>query len=111
MNLFGKTAIVTGAARGLGRAYAIKMFEMGMNVVAADVDDCSDTVAAMYGAGKSLAATIDVTDFATCAAVADQAVEAFGGVDVLVNNAALYGALHGGRKLGVALPLVPAPGG
>ncbi len=97
MNLFGKTAIVTGAARGLGRAYAVKMFEMGMNVIAADVNDCAETVAAMYGAGKARAATLDVTDFASCEAVAAQAVEAFGGVDVLVNNAALYGALHGGR--------------
>lgn len=97
MNLFGKTAIVTGAARGLGRAYAVKMFEMGMNVVAADVNDCSETVAAMYGGGKALAATLDVTDFASCEAVAAQAVETFGGIDVLVNNAALYGALHGGR--------------
>lgn len=97
MNLFGKTAIVTGAARGLGQRYAQKMFETGMNVVAADLADCTETVDGMYGSGKGVAATVDVTDFTSVTAMVDLAVERFGTVDVLVNNAALYGGLKGGR--------------
>lgn len=97
MNLQGKTAVVTGAARGLGQRYAQKMFEMGMNVVAADREDCSATVEGMYGPGQSLGAAVDVADFQSVTAMVEQAVEKFGTVDVLVNNAALYGGLKGGK--------------
>lgn len=97
MNLIGKTAIVTGAGRGIGRAYAQKMYEMGMNVVATDVIDCQETVDGMYGPGKSMAAKMDVADAAEVKSVVDQAAEKFGEVNVLVNNAALYGGLKGGR--------------
>jgi 3-oxoacyl-[acyl-carrier protein] reductase len=96
-NLFGRTAVVTGAARGLGRTYAIKLMEAGMNVVAADRDDAASTVAAMYGPGKGLAIDVDVADFATVSAMAQRTLDAFGRIDVLVNNAALYGGLKGGR--------------
>lgn len=97
MNLEGKTAIVTGAARGLGRAYVQAMTAEGMNVVAADVADCAETVAGAKGTGKAVAAKLDVTDMASCQAAADLARSEYGGIDVLVNNAALYGTLHGGR--------------
>ncbi len=97
MNLQGKTAIVTGAARGLGRRYAQEMVAAGMNVVAADRADCTETVASMSGSGKGAAATVDVADFKSVQAMVDLAVERFGTVDVLVNNAALYGGLKGGK--------------
>jgi 3-oxoacyl-[acyl-carrier protein] reductase len=96
-NLFGRTAIVTGAARGLGRIYAVKLMEAGMNVVAADRADTAETVSAMYGPGKGLALSADVSEFASVSAMVQRALDAFGRVDVLVNNAALYGALKGGR--------------
>jgi NAD(P)-dependent dehydrogenase (short-subunit alcohol dehydrogenase family) len=104
MNLIGKTAIVTGAAQGIGQQYARRMYEMGMNVVAADVSSCDETVDAMYGPGKAFAAEMDVTDFGQVAEVVAKAVEEYGGVDVLVNNAALYEYIacryppHAGRR-------------
>lgn len=97
MNLTGKTAIVTGAARGLGQAYAQKMVEMGVNVVAADIADCSETVDAAYGPGKIVGTSVDVAGFDSAEAMAALACERFGGIDILVNNAALYGSLTGGR--------------
>ena len=97
MNLTGKTAIVTGAARGLGRAYAQQMVVMGVNVVAADIADCGETVAGAYGPGKIVGTDVDVASFDSAEAMAALACERFGGIDILVNNAALYGSLTGGR--------------
>ena len=97
MNLTGKTAIVTGAARGLGRAYAQQMVVMGVNVVAADIADCAETVADAYGPGKIVGTQVDVANFDSAEAMAALACEKFGGIDILVNNAALYGSLTGGR--------------
>src|SRR5262245_14788299 len=96
-NLVGRTAIVTGAARGLGRTYAQKLTEAGMNVVVADKADVNETLGLMYGPGKAIGVSIDVADFKTVAAMAERALSAFGRIDVLVNNAALYGGLKGGR--------------
>jgi 3-oxoacyl-[acyl-carrier protein] reductase len=97
MNLVGRTAIVTGAARGLGRSYAMKLLEAGMNVVVADKDDLSETLELMYGPGKPLGVSVDVTDYASVTGMVERALALFGHVDVLVNNAALYGGLKGGR--------------
>ncbi len=95
--LDGKVAIVTGAARGIGRAHATALARAGAAVVASDVSDCSETVGAIEATGgRAIAALADVADGAAVQAMATQAVEAFGRIDVLVNNAALYGALHGG---------------
>jgi 3-oxoacyl-[acyl-carrier protein] reductase len=95
MQLEGKVVLVTGAARGLGRAYVEAMAAEGARVVAGDVRDCADTVkaAGARAAGRHL----DVTDMESCKAAVALAVEKFGRLDVLVNNAALYGALKGGR--------------
>lgn len=96
--LENKVAIVTGAARGLGRAYAEAMAREGAAVLAGDVNDCTDTVAAIVAAGgRAVSATVDVTDMASCQAMADQAQAEFGRIDILVNNAALYGGLKGAR--------------
>jgi NAD(P)-dependent dehydrogenase (short-subunit alcohol dehydrogenase family) len=85
MSMSGKVAIVTGAARGLGRAYAVELAAAGAAVVCADINDCAETTAIVVTRGDS------------ATALAARTVEAFGRIDVLVNNAALYGALHGGR--------------
>ena len=97
-NLEGKVAIVTGAARGLGKEYAERLAKEGVAIVVGDVQDCSETVAAVEGAGgRAVGVTLDVTDAASCEAAAKAAEDNFGRIDVLVNNAALYGGLKGGR--------------
>lgn len=98
MQLENKVAVVTGAARGLGRAYAEAMAAEGAAVLACDVNSCAETVAAIREAGGSAeAAIVDITDFDSCKAMAEQVVNAFGRIDILVNNAALYGGLKGAR--------------
>jgi len=98
MQLKDKVAIVTGAARGLGRAYAEALAKEGAAVVAGDVRDCADTVKAIREAGgRALGVSLDVAKLDSCKATADAAVKEFGRVDALVNNAALYANLKGGR--------------
>jgi len=98
MDLKGKVAVVTGAARGLGREYARALAAAGAAVVAADKRSCGETAALVETeGGRALAADLDVADSKSAQAMADAAVRAFGRIDVLVNNAALYGSLHGGR--------------
>lgn len=94
----GKVAIVTGAARGLGQAYAIHLAKHGAQVVAGDVRDCADTVSAIeQSGGEALGLHLDVGDTASCEAMATAAMERFGRIDALVNNAALYGGLGSAR--------------
>ena len=93
-----KVAIVTGAARGLGRAYAQAMALEGASVLACDINNCDDTVSAIIEAGgRAETVTTDIASMTSCTAMADQAVQAFGRIDILVNNAALYGGLKGAR--------------
>jgi NAD(P)-dependent dehydrogenase (short-subunit alcohol dehydrogenase family) len=89
MSLSEKVVLITGAARGLGLEYARALGALGAYVVAGDVADCS-------GVGK-VAVKLDVTDLASCEAMVAAAMTAFGRVDAMVNNAALYGSLRGGR--------------
>jgi NAD(P)-dependent dehydrogenase (short-subunit alcohol dehydrogenase family) len=92
LGLAGKRVIVTGAAGGLGRAFALAFAKAGCRVIAGDVSDVSETVALLGAAG--FGATLDVTSADSCRAVAEQARAQLGGLDVLVNNAALYGGLQ-----------------
>ncbi len=96
--LEGKVAIVTGAARGLGREYAIQLAAAGCRVVVGDIRDCDETLKSMQDAGgEGLSVSLDVGDAVSCEAAAKAAEDAFSRIDVLVNNAALYGGLKGGR--------------
>ena len=98
MLLKDKVAVITGAARGLGRAYAEAMAREGAAIVAGDVRDCADTVSAIRRShGRALGVSLDVASFASCQALAKAAVREFGRVDALINNAALYANLKGGR--------------
>lgn len=93
--LTGKVAIVTGAGgRGnsIGRAYAIALANAGASVVVADLNgDGAAGVAAeiTQSGGKAIAVQVDITDRASVEAMAAKSQAAFGGVDILVNNAAL----------------------
>ena len=98
MNVGGKVVVVTGAARGLGAEYARSLGAAGARIVAGDVADCGPVVAAVQKAGgEAIAVRLDVTDMVSAEAMAGAAVHAFGRIDALINNAALYGALRGGR--------------
>ena len=95
MQLEGKVAIVTGAARGLGRAYAEALASEGAAVVAADINDCGDTVAAIEAAGgRAVASALDVSDSDSCAVMAALAAETYGRIDILINNAAIFTTLE-----------------
>jgi 3-oxoacyl-[acyl-carrier protein] reductase len=96
--LEGRVVIITGAARGIGQAYAIQFAGMGAKIVAADVSPCDETMAAIKSAGgEAIALKVDVTDMGSVAAMAERTLAAFRRIDGLVNNAALYGALRGGK--------------
>jgi 3-oxoacyl-[acyl-carrier protein] reductase len=87
-----KIAIVTGAARGIGREIARELLGMGMTVVAADVRD--DLLAALPEAlgnpgEKLLGRKLDVTNSEAFTALADEVAEKYGRIDVLVNNAGI----------------------
>lgn len=91
-----KVAIVTGAGGGIGEAYARALASEGASVVIADIaEDNAVAVAAsiVSGGGAAHAVRVDVSDPASTQAMADATVEAFGGIDLLVNNAAIYGEM------------------
>jgi len=89
--LTDRTVIVTGAATGIGRAFAVACAEQGANVVAADMNPAEETVAQIDGAGgTAIAVEVDVSDDASVHAMAAAALERFGRVDGLVNNAAYF---------------------
>ncbi len=93
-----KVVIVTGAGRGLGQAYAIEAARLGAKVIAGDILDCGNTVARIESAGgTAIGVALDVTKMDTVSAMAAIAIETYGRIDVLINNAALYGGLTGGR--------------
>src|SRR5688572_19541604 len=93
--LDGKVAIVTGAGgRGnsIGRAYAMGLAKVGASVVVADLNaEGAAAVAEEIKAagGQAIACGVDIVDPASVAQMAKAATEAFGGIDILVNNAAL----------------------
>jgi NAD(P)-dependent dehydrogenase (short-subunit alcohol dehydrogenase family) len=84
--------LVTGAAQGMGRAFAVGAAQRGWRVVASDIDSCEDTLAAIAEAGGAgLALKADIADQAQCRAMAAAVVERFGRIDALLCCAALFG--------------------
>lgn len=93
MNLAGRSALITGAGRGIGRAIAVALAKAGADVAinyagneAAAKE--TETLCAEYGV-KTLVIKADVSDAEACKAMIDQVKEAFGKIDILVNNAGI----------------------
>ncbi|MGQ9367064.1 SDR family NAD(P)-dependent oxidoreductase [Azospirillum sp. ST 5-10] len=90
----GKVALVTGGAQGIGATYARALAAEGARLVVADLLDASPLAQELVRAGhEAIAVSADVSDEASVQAMADAAVAAFGRIDVLVNNAAVYASL------------------
>ena len=94
-----KVVVVTGAASGFGRLVSEKIAALGGKVVCADVNEAGlEAVVAGISAagGTAVASTVDVTSAQQMHALADFAVEKFGAIDVMVNNAGGHaaGVLH-----------------
>lgn len=96
--LESKVIVVTGAARGLGRAYAQDAAKLGASVVLADKAACDATAQAISDAGGTcMQVELDVAKTDSCEAMADAAIKQFGRIDGLINNAAMYGNLASAR--------------
>ena len=94
MDFKGKTIIITGSGGGIGEGYAKACAEKGMNVVIAELNsDAGNRVAdeINQNGGNALFVQTDVSDEASAKTCADKTVEAFGEINYLVNNAAIFG--------------------
>ena len=106
LSIAGRTVIVTGGGRGIGKVYSRRLAEAGAKVVVADIVAAeSDAVAEAIRAagGQALSAPTDVTDPAQTQRMADATVEKFGRIDGLINNASLMSALP--RQSWMKIPL------
>jgi len=92
--LEGKVAVITGAAQGIGAAYAEGMAAQGAKVVVTDVADTSAVVERIKAAGGSaIGCHTDVTDNDSLAAMVVQAESEFGPIEILINNAAIFATI------------------
>jgi 3-oxoacyl-[acyl-carrier protein] reductase len=92
MNLTGKAALVTGSARGIGKAIALKLAELGADIVVNDIPAAAETLEATANEiralnRKALAVTADVSSPADVNKMIETAIASMGKVDILVNNA------------------------
>jgi len=88
MRLKDKVAVITGGARGLGAAFAVGFAKEGANVVIGDIKDGGNTVAAVEEAGaKAVYVKMDITHQDQCNELAKAAIDRFGAIDILLNNA------------------------
>ncbi len=102
-DLTGKTAVVTGSSRGIGRAIVERLAEHGAKVVVSSrkapaCEEVAASINARHGAGRALAIPANISSKDDLQRLADETVEAFGQIDILVCNAAsnpYYGPLAG----------------
>ncbi|MGH7798900.1 MAG: SDR family NAD(P)-dependent oxidoreductase [Candidatus Binatia bacterium] len=93
MRLKDKVAVITGAAHGIGKAYARRFAEEGARVVIADIDAAGGEATAKAitdSGGSAWSRTTDVRSFANIQGLMQETVKRFGRIDVLLNNAAIY---------------------
>lgn len=89
-NLTGKTALVTGAAGGLGQGIAVGLAEAGADVVSASLGSSAETVSKITSLGQKAAEIIvDLSDHSKLQSVFDEALKLTGHIDILVNNAGI----------------------
>jgi NAD(P)-dependent dehydrogenase (short-subunit alcohol dehydrogenase family) len=96
MRLQGRIAIVTGAASGIGRALATRLAQDGASVVIADLEDYDVAAAAIAKAtgSKTLGLQADISNEEQVRHMVCETVKTFSGIDILVNNAALFSPLE-----------------
>jgi NAD(P)-dependent dehydrogenase (short-subunit alcohol dehydrogenase family) len=92
MRFVGKTAVVTGAASGIGKATCLRLASEGATVIAADIDEAGGTELAATSNGKIHFKRTDVCSDADIKALMDFAAEKTGGIDIVFNNAGAGGA-------------------
>ena len=95
MQLENKVAIITGSARGLGRAFAQRFAREGVKIVVCDVHDCSPVVREIQDVdGEVLGMKVDITNEREVTEMVERTINHFGKIDILVNNAAVLGGLE-----------------
>lgn len=91
----GKVAVVTGAAQGIGRAYAECLAAEGAKVVVTDIADPTTAVAAINSSGgQAIGMVCDVTSTESLNAMVTKTEEVFGPIEVVVNNAAVFASIE-----------------
>ena len=100
--LAGRTALITGAARGIGRAFSEAYVREGASVAIADINLGAAEKAAGEIGDKATAVAMDVTKQESIDAAIATTIANLGGIDILINNAALFsGAPHDGTWQGL----------
>jgi 3-oxoacyl-[acyl-carrier protein] reductase len=105
-DLSGRTVIITGGGKGIGKVYSEEFARAGAQVALADIDgQAAETVAGdiVASGGDAIALTMDVSDAASAQAMADAVLNRFGAIDVLINNASLMSALP--RRSWLEIPI------
>ena len=101
--LHGKTALITGAGAGIGRATALRFAAEGANVVVSDINDEAARAVATAIGETSIVNHCDTSVEADVAAAIETAIKAFGGIDILVNNAGVGGGVEWDRMIAINL--------
>jgi NAD(P)-dependent dehydrogenase (short-subunit alcohol dehydrogenase family) len=103
MRLEGKTALITGAGAGIGRATAIRFGAEGANVVVSDVNDTAARAVATEIGEHAVTNHCDTSVEAEVQAAIQQTIDAFGTIDILVNNAGVGGGVEWDRMIAINL--------
>ncbi len=89
MKLANRVAVITGAGNGIGQAIARTFASEGANIVCADIDIAAAAATVADLSTESIASETDVGEYQSCVTMIERAVERFGRVDIMVNNAAI----------------------